>query len=210
MKTTLCIMAGLMIGSELRSEGLPINEARTKCEAPHYLITANEEQKEELTVCGTLTLTSEQWKAVRTKYPSVPKRIPMVFPSTYNDCNCGMEERDWAIWFPDGSVAIISEMQSTPFRELPDESKRNADPRLQFRMDGRGQFYQSNRLVPYSEVKDRVSNKLTEEKNRNEMLLTIEIPPGITRKDAALASRIDELETLAKNAGRGFFVLWEK
>lgn len=210
MKTTLCILAGLLFVSELRGEGLAINEARTKYEGPHYLITVNEEQKEELMVCGTLTLTSEQWKAVRTKYASVPKRIAMVFPSTYNDCACDLNESSWGVWFPDGSVAIISEGQSTPFRELSDESKRNTDPKLQFRMDGRGQFYLSNRLVPYSEVKDQVSNKLTLEKNRHEMLLILEIPPGMTRKDAALASRIDELETLAKAAGREFYILWEQ
>lgn len=209
MKTALCFLAGLLFVSELRSEGLAINEARTKYEGPHYLIKVNDEQKEELMVCGTLTLTSEQWKAVRSKYPSIPKRISRMFPSTYNDCACDLVEREWGIWFPDGSAAIVSDAQDTPFRELSAESKRKADPNLQFRMDARGQFYASDRLVPYAEVKDQVSNKVFSEEGGNQMLLILEIPPGMGRKDAALASRIDELETLSKAVGRGFHILWE-
>ena len=210
MKTSLCLLVGLLAMSEIKGEGIPVNDARTKCDAPHYLLRANEDQKEELVVCGTLTLTSDQWKAAREKFPGIPKRLPEVLPSSYNDCCCGMEERHWGIWFPDGSVAILGETETIPFRDLPDESKRNADPYLHFRMDGRGQCYLANSLVPYAEVKERVANTLTPEETRSERRLVIEIPPGMSRKDASLAARIDELEKLAKAAGRDFHVLWEK
>ena len=214
MKTCLSLLAGLLAGlltvSEIRGDGIPVNDARTQCVTEHFRLQANDDQKEELVVCGTLTLTSEQWKSARARFPAVPKRISEVLPSSYNDCCCGMEERHWGIWFPDGSVAILGETKTIPFRDLPDESKKNADPNLHFRMDGRGQCYLANSLVPYAEVKDQVANTQGPEEKRSERCLIVEIPPGMNRKDAALASRIDELEKLSKAAGRRFHVLWEK
>jgi len=201
--------AWIMINS-LQGEGIPVNEARTRCEAPHYLVQANEEQKEELAVCGTFTLTSEQWRAVRVKYPAIPKRIPKILPSTYNDCSCGLNDVHWGIWFADGSVAIMSELDHVPFEQLSEEGKRDVPLDLQYCMDGRGQFYASNRLVPYKEVKTLVGSKPNPVGDSTSFQLTIEIPPGMSRRDAALAERIDELERLSKSVGRNFYVFWSE
>lgn len=206
---TLLLIPTLIHGSSL-ADGIPVNDDRTRCRVPHQLITANDDQLEELTVAGTLTFTREQWKQLRAINPAVPKRIDSIVPCTYNDCACCIGEsgdgnRHYGIWFKNGTVAIVLDTPPTPFREWTVERKKDLCSRMNLRIDERGQFYENGRLIPYAEVKDRAAWVPEQTKD---LALSIELPPHLDANAPALATRIAELRAIAGSAGRDFWVFW--
>jgi len=204
MKTRYFTLIFALLHGLVFAAGPPISEDRTRCEAPHYLVTLNEEQLEEVTVMGTLTLTRTQWTELRAKSPGMPKRIETILPSTYNDCSCGLEG-ELGIWFKNGTVAVVLEYPPTPFSEWPDERKNESCKNMQFRMDARGQFYQDGRLVRYEEVKARTAWVPA---NASHHSIGIDIPPHLDATTPALAGRLAELKKIAEAAGRDFWVFW--
>jgi hypothetical protein len=212
MKTITPYILTILSHGFLFAEGLPLNEERTKYEGPHHLVKLNEDQLEEVTVAGTLTLTRAQWQEARAKDPSTPKRIDEIYPCTYNDCACGMEDTTFGVWFKDGTVAIASYQRATPFAQMDDEEKKRISRDIYLNMDARGQFYEDGVLLPYSEVKARVSFEhppASAENNYMGSTLGIHIPPTSKASDTALASRLKELQSLSKAAGRDFHVFWD-
>lgn len=207
---TLLLIPTLMHGSVL-ADGIPVNDDRTRCRVPHQLINTNDDQLEELTVAGTLTLTREQWTQLRAINPAVPKRIDSIVPCTYNDCACCIGESNdgsghYGIWFKNGTVAIVLDTPPTPFHEWTAERKKNLCSQINLRVDERGQFYENGRLIPYAEAKARTA-WVPEQKTGN-LALSIELPPHLDAKAPALAARIAELQAIAGSAGRDFWVLW--
>lgn len=206
----LLLIPTLIHGSAL-ADGIPVNDDRTRCTVPHQLITANDDQVEELTVAGTLTFTREQWKQLRAINPAVPKRINSIVPCTYNDCACGIGASEdgndhYGIWFKNGTVAIVLDAPPTPFGKWTAERKKDLCSRMNFRIDERGQFYDKGRLVAYAEVKARTA---WVPEHTDDKAVAIEVPPHLSTKDAALAARLTELRTIAESAGRPFWVFWE-
>jgi hypothetical protein len=191
------------------AEGLPLNKDRTRCEVPHQLLKLNDDQLEEVTVVGTLTLTREQWKQLRAINPAMPKRIDEILPCTYNDCSCGIGEGEpgdgnFGIWFKNGTVAVVVDAPPAPFSEWTEERKNIRCAEMKFRMDERGQFYENGKLVGYSEVKARTAWIPADA----EKALWIDIPPHLNSTAPALAGRLSELRDIAKAAGRHFMVFW--
>jgi hypothetical protein len=184
--------------------GLPLSEDRTRCEAPHDLVTLNDEQLEEVTVMGTLTLTHAQWTELRAKSPGMPKRIETILPSTYNDCSCGLEGH-FGIWFKNGTVAVVRDHPPAPFSEWTAERKNESCGNMQFRIDARGQFYEDGRLVRYEEVKARTAWVPTDPDHHS---IGIDVPPHLDATAPALAGRLAELKKIAEAAGRNFWVFW--
>lgn len=212
MKTRILSLLVFLAPSLHFAAGLPLNESRTKYEGPHQLVKLNEDQLEEITVAGTLTLTRTQWQEVRKLSPSAPKRIEAILPSTHNDCTCGMEEQTFGVWFKDGTVAVVYEDAPVPFEKRDAETKDELTKDLHFRMDERGQFYHDNKLIPYSEVKARVAYlkaKAIDDTSTGNAFLEIEIPPTCKASDSALAGRLKELQAIAKTVGHGFYVMWD-
>lgn len=210
MKRIATLILSLFTPTLLFAAGLPLNEDRTKYEGPHYLVKLNEDQLEEVTVSGTLTLTRTQWQEARKLSPSVPKRIDEILPSTHNDCTCELEPT-YGVWFKNGTVAVAYETTSVPFEKLSTETKDELTKDLSFRMDERGQFYHDNKLIPYSEVRSRVAylKAVPVDKESEGAFLQIEIPPSCKASDTALAGRLKELQTIAKTVGHGFYVMWD-
>ncbi len=212
MKTRTLSLLVFLAPSLLFAAGLSLNESRTKYEGRHHLVKLNEDQLEEIIVAGTLTLTRAQWQEVREKNPATPKRIDTILPSTHNDCTCGMEEQTYGVWFKDGTVAVVFETAPLPFDKLDAETKNKLANHLHFHIDERGQFYQDSKLIPYPEVKARVTYlKATSVDDTSASLagLEIELPPHLKATDTAIAGRLIELKKIAKVAGRGFYVMWD-
>jgi hypothetical protein len=201
-----------LIPSLVFGAGLSLNEDRTKYVGPHYLVKLNEDQLEEVTVAGTLTLSRAQWQEVRQKNPATPKRIDTILPSTHNDCTCGMEAEIFGVWFKDGTVAITHGNTPIPFEKLDTETKGKLASELHFLMDERGQFYQDGKLIPFSEVKSRAAYLKAVSVDKQSMDLgsiQIEIPPTSKASDPALAGRLKELQSIANKSGRSFYVMWD-
>jgi hypothetical protein len=201
----VCLTCGLVI-----ADGIPVNDDRTRCDIPHHLLKLNEDQLEEVTVAGTLTLTREQWKQLRSINPAAPKRIEPILPCTYNDCTCGIAEgelgdNNYGIWFKNGTIAVVLDDPPKLFSEWSVDKKNSDCAQMNFRMDERGQFYEKGGLVHYSEVKARTAWIPANTQNKS---LGIELPPHLTSTDAALAERLKELSDIAKTAGRDFWVFW--
>lgn len=211
MKTRILSLLVFLAPSLHFAAGLPLNESRTKYEGPHQLVKLNEDQLEEITVAGTLTLTRTQWQEVRKLSPSAPKRIDTIFPSTHNDCTCGMEGQTFGVWFKDETVAVVYEDTPVTFEKRNAETKDELSKDLHFRMDERGQFYHDTKLIPYSEVKARVAylRAVPVDKKSEGSFLQIEIPPTCKASDPALAGRLKELQTIAKTVGHDFYVMWD-
>lgn len=212
MKMRTLSLLVFLAPSLLLGAGLSLNESRTKFEGRHYLVKLNEDQLEEVTIAGTLTLTRTQWQEVRKLSPSAPKRIEDIFPSTHNDCTCGEEEEIYGVWFKDGTVAVVYLDAPVPFEKLDAETKDKLAKDLSFRMDERGQLYHDNKLIPYSEVKSRVAYLRAlpvDKQSEGSGFLEIEIPPTCKATDTALAGRLKELQTIAKTVGHSFYVMWD-
>lgn len=212
MKTRTLSLLLLLVPGLLFGAGLSLNETRTKFEGRHYLVKLSEDQLEEVTVVGSLTLTRTQWEEVRKLSPGTPKRIDTIFPSTHNDCMCEMEEETYGVWFKDGTLAVVYGDHTVPFEKLDTETKTNLTKDLNFRMDERGQFYHEGKLVPYPEVKARVAYLRAlpvDKEGEGSGFLQIEIPPTCKATDPALAGRLKELQTIAKTVGHGFYVMWD-
>ncbi len=212
MKTIILSSLVVLTHGFLFAEGLPLNEDRTIYEGPHHLVKLNEDQLEEVTVSRTLTLTRTQWQEARAMNPSTPKRISEIYPSTHNDCTCGMEDTVFGVWFKNGTVAIVSYSQNTPFAQMDEEEKKRISLNIYLNMDERGQFYKDGVLIPYSEVKARVNFIHPPSSAANNYMgpsLGINIPPTSKASDPALAERLKELQSLSKAAGRDFYVMWD-
>jgi hypothetical protein len=206
--TIIAAITALIGTAGIRADGISVDKARTRCTVPHEMITASESQIEEMSVLRTLTLTPEQWLLLRRKMPGITKRLAAL-PHTYNDCTCGLSEEGgscYAIWFPDGKVAIpLDQGGMLAPEKFPALAAKTPD--LRFNVDHLGQFYFGGALIPYAIVKDSVaaapkSEEFESPTASTDLQLYIELPAGTKRGDSAVAGRIEELVALARRSGR--------
>ena len=114
---------------------------------PHSIISLTPDQVDEMQTLGTLTLTDEQWRSVRIKYPASPKRFPHLLSLAAPDRHHGAEA-DYAIELSRDQVAVLHRSEaSASAEEIREQLFRHAIVSL--RANGRGEFYLHGKLVPF-------------------------------------------------------------
>ncbi|MES2923903.1 MAG: hypothetical protein V4819_20285 [Verrucomicrobiota bacterium] len=197
------LILGFSIGIVSADGGIPVDLATHSVKVPHTLLTVSESQREEIDVVGTLTLTPDQWKELRAIGPDCPKRIDRILLETYDDCGCDLIDVFYAIQLNTGAVAVTHDQLSSGwgFRKL--QLALSESDTLQLRVDPRGQFYHEGILIPFPRLLDLV--KASSKKPRADGIILRKIgvvrPTGVSRKDAAVADRLETLFKTAEAAG---------
>ena len=129
------------------SARVPVDAVTAEILVPHSIVSLTPDQIDEMQTLGTLTLTDEQWRSVRTKYPASPKRFPHLLSLAAPDRHHG-EEADYAIELSRDLAAVLHRTEaSTSPDEIRSQLFRHAIVSL--RANGRGEFYLDGKLVPF-------------------------------------------------------------
>lgn len=205
MKTLIrqMLVLGFSAGIVLADGGIPVDRETHTVTVPHTLLTLTDSQREEIDVVGTLTLTPDQWKELRTIGPDCPKRIDRILLETYDDCGCDLIGVFYAIQLSTGSVAVTHGQLGSGWGYQKLRLALAESQKLQLRVDARGQFYYDGVLIPFPALLQMVtaSNKPPEAGGIILRDFGVVRPSGVSRKDAAVADRLETLFKTAEAAG---------
>ena len=201
MKSIFSSVLLLLLAFPARGDGPPIDHKTGKITYPHSVVDLNSTQANELDTVGTVTLTSEQWAALRKVSKATPRRIQEVIPVTWNDCLCGVHG-DYGIALGPKRIAILHRNWnpgSLAWTFAHTES-------LELRIDRRGQFYFRDALIPYPTLLSGFSEASAERKSvtgqsSRKPSLFVRLPLGMDEKSVTLKSRLDEIYELAGKEG---------
>jgi len=190
--STLC--CGLFFTSPLFAEGLSRN-SKGELKSPHTDVRLTESQKEELEALHTVTFTKEQWEELRNIARNTPRRLEHIYPVTYADCVCDMDDDHYGVLQKNGDVAVFhtNAQSSQDFFY-----KFNYAEHLTFHVDSRGQFHLNGTLVKFPVLLQAIresGTNLTEEQKKMRAnpytpSASIYTPVGAALDDAAYADRI--------------------
>jgi len=191
-------LAFLLFSTLLFAEGLSRN-GKGELTRLHTDVKLTESQKEELETLHTVTFTKEQWEELRKIAPNTPKRLERIFPVTYADCLCDMEDDHYGVLQKNCDVAVFhtNTQSSQDFFY-----KFNYAEHLTFHVDSRGQFHLNGTLVKFpillQAIRESGTNLSEEQKkgraNSYTPSATIYTPVGAAPDDAAYAERITTLK----------------
>jgi hypothetical protein len=217
MKTITILIPLLLASATLAlSDGIPVDRKTGKVRCAHTVVSLTAEQVEETQALGTFTLTSEQWRALRAKRPSCPKRFNTVLPVTFNDCCCGVEG-EYVIALSRDRIAVLMVEDS-------DEALRSVrwaifrSQAVTLRANERGKFYAGGMLVPFplllkafatppeggkrdAQGKILITEYLFGRNETGTAWLVVELPMGAKPTDAVYESRLRQIAALADKIG---------
>ena len=204
-------------------EGIPVDRKTGEVKAPHTVVSLTAAQIDETQTLGTLTLTSDQWREVRTKSPQCPKRFSNILPMPWPDHSFGAEE-DYVIELSRDRVAVLHGGDSPATVEsVRDELFKNAITSL--RMNDRGEVHLGGKLVPFptllkalaappddaqldGEGKLVVAATIDGREMTAPRWLGVKLPPGSQPTDPVFQSRLKQIASAADQIGlrHGLFV----
>jgi hypothetical protein len=199
------------------ADGIPVDHETGKITCDHTVISLTADQIEETQLLGTFTLTPEQWKSLRQKAPSTPKRFETILPVTYDDCCCGLEG-PYVIALSKDRVAILHGGRDQVTAEEIRYRLYGEESMVVLRLNERGEFYLDGTLVPYRVLLSALAASPPHAKrNQNGSLvvtvsengesyqcgriIVLKLPFGAKRTDAVYATRWKEVENTAKQTG---------
>lgn len=176
--------------TRLHGEGLPLDRETMTVLVEHSIVILSTAQQEEIEVLNTLTLTPEQWMALRAHDPYCPKRFEDIYKPSRTD---GVESAAYAIQMSPTSVAIPHDTGLDMTKVI---TKKHGSQHLH--VDRRGQFYCEQRLVPFRKLLEIIQASAAEEKTA---MLYVTIPVGLRLDSAVIKTRFDRLSSAANMAG---------
>lgn len=183
------------------ADGIPVNRETRRVSVPHTVIKLSTSQSEEIETLGTLTLSPDQWRHLRTIGRSCPKRIQNILPVTWADCTCDLSP--YGIQLSRGEVAIThSQISDVVPADLEVEIEQGSG--IWLRVDSRGQFYHNGVLVPFPHLVRLIAasaGKIPQGSASQERYMGIELPVNLRRDSDVLKTRLDTLNQTAKSAG---------
>ncbi len=217
MKTIPFLITSILASATLAlSDGIPVDHETGKLRCAHSVVSLTAEQIEETQALGTFTLTPEQWRTLREKRPSCPKRFNTVLPVTFNDCCCGVDGEFVIALSRDRIAVLMGEDSNQALRSVRWALFRSQHVTL--RANERGEFYAGGMLVsfplllkafatPPEGVKRDAKGKLliTEYSfgriETGTAWLVVELPMGAKPTDAVYESRLRQIAALADKMG---------
>lgn len=196
---SLCI--SLAVATVARGDGLPFSEKEHKVVGPHTVLTLNQSQVEETETLGTLTLTADQWEAMRKIGPSCPKRFDTLYPFDLHD-NVG-ETEPYVILLSRTTAAILhNDIQALSAEYYSIVLWQQGA--LELKVDRKGQFYFEGKLIPYPQLLQAISSRPADTpgyRYPRENTLQFTLPVGMSRESGVLKTRLSEVEATARKAG---------
>ncbi|MFA6239833.1 MAG: hypothetical protein WC655_02835 [Candidatus Hydrogenedentales bacterium] len=179
------------------ADGIPVDHTTRKVTAPNTEVKLNLDQVEEFETLGTVTLTSEQWTALRKVAPETPKRFETVLSVDYNGCTCGLDNYCIALASDRIAVLLGGDLDSALWA-LPNEAS------VFLRVDSKGEFSYKGTRVPFETLLDYVGRKPDPEevKQGAGLRIEIELPIGMKRDDPLVKTQLAQLYEQALKAGR--------
>ena len=135
------------IRSNSFTDGIPVDRKTGEVTVAHTVVSLTAEQIDETQALGTLTLTSEQWREVRTKSPQSPKRFTNILPLPWPDRSFGADV-EYVIELSRDRMAVPhKEDYSVSVTYLRDELFKDSITSL--RVNERGMYHLGGNLVPF-------------------------------------------------------------
>lgn len=191
----------LAVATVAWGDGLPFSEKEHKVLVPHTVLALNASQVEEAEALGTLTLTADQWGAMRKIGPSCPKRFETLYPFDLHD-NVG-ETEPYVIMLSRTTAAILHDdikALSADYYSIVLWQQGN----LELKVDNKGQFYFEGKLIAYPRLLQAIAKRpacTPGYQYPSENTLRFSIPVGMSRESDSLKTRLNEVESTARKAG---------
>lgn len=198
------------------SDRIPVDTMTSDILVPHTVVTLTPDQIDETQTLGTLTLNDEQWRAVRSKYPTSPKRYAHVLSLGSPDRHHG-PDADYAIELSRDRMALLHRSDVAASNE---EIRRELfqHPITSLRANERGEFYLRGKLVPFSALlkalespperalRDEDGKLLIDSKNNGKTLtaprwLGVKLPIQARPRDPVYQARLLQLAAAADQIG---------
>jgi serine/threonine protein kinase len=198
------------------SDRVPVDPATGEIKAPHTVVVLTADQVDETQTMGTLTLTTEQWRAVRAKDPQSPRRYPHLLSLASPDRDHGLQA-DYAIELSRDRMALLhrSDM-SFGVEQIREEIFHHAITSL--RANERGEFHLNGKLVPFPTLlkafatppapaqrddhgKLVVSENIDGKTATAPRWLGVKLPAGAQPDDAVYQARLQQLAAAADGIG---------
>jgi hypothetical protein len=185
--------------TEVRADRVPVDLKTRTVTEEHILLEVSDAQAEEMDTQDTLTLTTEQWKLLRTKGLMWPMRLEWIVNYDEDTCGCALMGHT-GIRLDEKKIAIVPGYNETEnARQALDAAKENGT--ISLRVDRKGQFYAKGVLLPFRDVLSYFQEPANPSDEKRQPNLSIRFPVGIDRRSDAVKERVDQLETAAQSAG---------
>lgn len=195
---------------------MPIDRITGEIKVPHTMVSLTPAQIDETQTLGTLTLTPEQWREVRTKSPQCPKRLDRIISIALPDENFHLDG-EYVIELSRDQMAVLHKGDFSASVESVREALFK-DAINSLRMNERGEFHLDGKLVPFptllnafaippTDAKRDDEGKLvftTKENGRETTVprwLGVKLPAGTQPTDAVYQSRLKQLAAAADQIG---------
>jgi hypothetical protein len=200
MKSLSILVTSLITSASLvLADGIPVDRKTGKVRSSHTVVSLTDEQVEETQTLGTVTLTPQQWRDIRQKFPQCQKRFSNLVPVTWNDCTCGFEG-EYVIALSRDRIAVLHRGTSDMgMRTLRYELAISSNVRL--RMNERGEFFLGGRLIPFPMLLEALVTPPDDAGGKKRRYLEVELPVGSKQTDAVFESRLREVAAAADKMG---------
>lgn len=184
---------------EVRADRIPVDLKIRTVTADHILLEVSDSQAEEMDTQDTLTLTTEQWRLLRTKGLMWPMRLEWIVNYDEDTCGCALMGHT-GIRLDEKKIAIVPGYSETEnARQALDAAKKNGT--ISLRVDRKGQFYAKGVLLPFRDVLSYFQEPANPSDEKRQPNLFIRFPVGIDRRSDAVKERVDQLETAGQTSG---------
>ena len=198
------------------SDRVVIDAVTGEIQAPHTIVLLTPEQIDETQTLGTLTLTPEQWRSVRARYPLCPKRYPHILTLVAPDRNHGVET-DYAIELSRDRMALLHRSDAAAsVDDIRQQLFQHAI--IALRANERGEFHLHGKLVPFPILLKALAappdpaprdddgklliTAIAEGKSTTApRWLGVKLPAGARPADAVYQSRLQQLAAAADQIG---------
>jgi serine/threonine protein kinase len=199
-------LAGTSKGGVSFSAGIPPKPKRGGITVPHTIVTLTPEQIDETQTLGTLTLTPEQWREIRTKSPQCPKRLDRILPLPMPDHTYD-EAGGYAIELSRDRIGVPHQPDTGATVESV-RARLFKDINTSLRMNERGEFHFDGKLIPFPTLLKAFSAPLDDaNSDENELTktgprwLSVKLPAGAKPTDAVYHTRLSQLASAADQIG---------
>ncbi|MBN8458378.1 MAG: protein kinase [Verrucomicrobia bacterium] len=198
------------------SGGMPVDRKTGEVTVPHTVVSLTTEQIDETQTLGTLTLTPEQWRLVRTKSPESPKRFTTIVPLPWPE-DIQNVEGNYVIELSRDRMAIPYGKDAPPTVETV-RGRLFKDGITSLRVNERGMYHLDGKLVPFPTLlqalatppddarrdedgKLIVTHTTDGRKTTVPRWLGVKLPAGAKADDAVFQYRLQQIAAAADQIG---------
>ena len=196
--------------------GIPVDRKTGELTVPHTVVSLTAEQIDETQALGTLTLTPDQWRLVRTKSPESPKRFTTIIPLPWPD-DIQSVKGNYVIELSRDRMAIPNGGDVPPTVESV-RVRLFKDAITSLRVNERGMYHLDGKLVPFPTLLQALATPPDDARRDEDGKLVIthttegrettvprwlgvKLPAGAKADDAVFQYRLQQIAAAADRIG---------